>query len=253
MVITRYANGTYKTSDGKYGHVNDLDYTENKLDSLLTKYGAEPVLPKTFCGHWQSPVPLLEGLQVYASAYADEPRQDEYYAGTWSAEVDKDIEPDIGFYLDDLWTRDLILATPGATLPFLLSQHDTLFVAYPWPDQSVPRNIHKLLDATMWLLSEIRAGKRVEIGCYGAHGRTGTMIACLLVAQGMPAGKAVKWVREKHCEDAIENLSQARFIGRFSRLLKTGSLPPVPSPTWIAQKPKVKDWQSKINGWSFKK
>jgi hypothetical protein len=31
------------------------------------------------------------------------------------------------------------------------------------------------------LLDRARAGQRVEIGCYGGHGRTGTALACLAI------------------------------------------------------------------------
>jgi protein-tyrosine phosphatase len=57
-----------------------------------------------------------------------------------------------------------------------------------------------------------RAGQRVEIGCLGGHGRTGTALACLAVLSGEPANQAVAWVRTNYCSNAIETPEQAAFV-----------------------------------------
>ncbi|HKE75437.1 MAG TPA: hypothetical protein VKB57_17570, partial [Acidimicrobiales bacterium] len=65
------------------------------------------------------------------------------------------------------------------------------------------------------VLARARAGERVEIGCLGGHGRTGTALACLAVLCGHRAGDAVAWVRAAYCPGAVETDEQAAFVAAF--------------------------------------
>jgi hypothetical protein len=58
------------------------------------------------------------------------------------------------------------------------------------------------------LLERARLGERVEVGCLGGHGRTGTALACLAILTGHPPGEAVAWVRANYCADAVETAEQ---------------------------------------------
>jgi protein-tyrosine phosphatase len=64
-------------------------------------------------------------------------------------------------------------------------------------------------------LERARAGERVEVGCLGAHGRTGTALAALAVLAGHPADDAVAWVRRTYCDRAVETDEQADFVTRL--------------------------------------
>ncbi|GAA4599287.1 hypothetical protein BJY16_003025 [Actinoplanes octamycinicus] len=64
--------------------------------------------------------------------------------------------------------------------------------------------------------------ERVEIACFGGHGRTGTALACLAVLDGVPAREAVGYVREHYHRRAVETPWQRRFVARFDRV---GPLP----------------------------
>jgi hypothetical protein len=58
-----------------------------------------------------------------------------------------------------------------------------------------------------------RAGtERVEFACGGGRGRTGTALACLAVLDGVPASRAVEYVREKYDRHAVETPWQKRFV-----------------------------------------
>ena len=57
--------------------------------------------------------------------------------------------------------------------------------------------------------------ERVEIGCYGAQGRTGTALACLAVLCGHPPDDAVRWTRETYCVRAVETPDQEAFVRTF--------------------------------------
>jgi hypothetical protein len=48
-----------------------------------------------------------------------------------------------------------------------------------WPDFGVPDDAEQVLAALGSLLGRARAGQRVELGCLGGHGRTGTVLGCL--------------------------------------------------------------------------
>jgi hypothetical protein len=59
--------------------------------------------------------------------------------------------------------------------------------------------------------------ERVEVACGGGRGRTGTALACLAVLDGLPAGKAVAFVREHYDAHAVETPWQRRYVGRFAK------------------------------------
>jgi protein-tyrosine phosphatase len=83
-----------------------------------------------------------------------------------------------------------------------------------WPDFRLPAEPGALRDA----LAEVRErapAERVEVACGGGVGRTGTALACLAVLDGVPAERAVAWVREHYHRRAVETPWQRRFVARF--------------------------------------
>jgi hypothetical protein len=84
-----------------------------------------------------------------------------------------------------------------------------------WPDFGLPTDPEEarqvLHEAWGKTLTE-----RVEIGCQGGRGRTGTALACLAVIDGVPACQAVAFVREHYHPRAIETPWQRRYISRFT-------------------------------------
>jgi protein-tyrosine phosphatase len=110
----------------------------------------------------------------------------------------RDQQPDYGLYLDGRWQP------PWA--------HDHL----DWPDFGIPGDPALVLVALRSALDRARAGERVEVGCLGGHGRTGTALACLAVLAGHPATDAVAWVRASYCPKAVETPAQEAFITGLS-------------------------------------
>jgi hypothetical protein len=106
----------------------------------------------------------------------------------------RDAAPDFGLYLDDRW------APPWP--------HEQV----SWPDFGVPNDPAPVLAALRGLLARAEAGESVELGCLGAHGRTGTALACLAVLRGVKPGDAVPWVRAHYCARAVETPDQERFV-----------------------------------------
>lgn len=106
--------------------------------------------------------------------------------------------PDFGLYLDERW------APPWP--------HEHL----DWPDFGVPEDLGALRRALTDLLDRGRKGERVEVGCVGGHGRTGTALACLAVLTGTPANDALAWVRANYCYKAVETDVQEQLVATFS-------------------------------------
>lgn len=67
--------------------------------------------------------------------------------------------------------------------------------------------------ADIW---ERAATERVEVACGGGRGRTGTALACIAVIDGVPADRAVAYVREHYDRHAVETPWQRRYVERFT-------------------------------------
>lgn len=133
--------------------------------------------------HWhRSRIVLPDGTPVVpASFYAGDP-------------YGRDERPDYGLYLDPRWQ------------PPWPHRH------LDWPDFGVPDDRTELVAVLGSVLGRARAGQRVEMGCWGGHGRTGTAMAALAVMAGYPAGEAVGWVKANYCERAVETADQEALI-----------------------------------------
>jgi protein-tyrosine phosphatase len=169
-----------------------------------------------WCTHYQQPFDLGDGEVIFASAYQDSPMSYSNYGREIEGFV-----PDVGFYLDSLWSDSRsLLVTPGSDFPIVgRRQARQQTILFPWADRAAPRDMNVFDDAVEWLFSKIRDGKLVDTGCFASHGRTGTLLACMLVKKGMPALQARNQVRDKHCMQAIEGIAQDRFIYDYDELI----------------------------------
>jgi hypothetical protein len=114
--------------------------------------------------------------------------------------------PDFGLYLGSrrLWLRHrAVLAWPCSWVE--------------WPDFGLPADRERAVGHIHALHARALAGERVEVACGGGVGRTGTVLACLAVLAGVPAGEAVDWVRAHHHERAVETPWQRAWVSRFPR------------------------------------
>ena len=80
-----------------------------------------------------------------------------------------------------------------------------------WPDFRSPSDPRTALEVLRraW---ERAADERVEIGCRGGVGRTGTALAALVVLEGRRPEQAISWVRDGYHLRAVEMPSQWRFL-----------------------------------------
>ncbi|MEV4544466.1 Protein-tyrosine phosphatase [Micromonospora echinaurantiaca] len=86
-----------------------------------------------------------------------------------------------------------------------------------WPDFWIPVDRADALDALREALRRAHDGERVEVACRGGTGRTGTAIAALAILDGLPAERAVQWVRANYRPRAVETPWQRRWLRRLPR------------------------------------
>ncbi|HCA85949.1 MAG TPA: protein phosphatase [Streptomyces sp.] len=84
-----------------------------------------------------------------------------------------------------------------------------------WPDFRLPSSSAEAR-AVLGEAWERAAGERVELARGGGRGRTGTALACLAVLDGVPADRAVRFVREHYDSHAVEAPWQKRYVRRFA-------------------------------------
>ena len=108
-----------------------------------------------------------------------------------------DPDPDFGLYLDHRWE-----------MMDLAWEHEVL----AWPDFGVPSDREATHRAIRDAYGRAAAGERVEIGCLGGIGRTGTVLGCMAVLAGVPPTEARAWVRAHYHPLAIETDDQHRFV-----------------------------------------
>lgn len=82
---------------------------------------------------------------------------------------------------------------------------------FDWPDMTAPTHVPiRFWQRLLQLIPEHTA-----IACVGGHGRTGTALAALLIADGMGAEQAIRLVRTKHCDRAIETPGQEAYLRKL--------------------------------------
>jgi hypothetical protein len=84
-----------------------------------------------------------------------------------------------------------------------------------WPDFLLPRDRSGAVRLIRALHGRARAGEAVEVACGGGVGRTGTVLACLAVLDGLDPAAAVAWTRANHNPRAVETPWQRRWVARF--------------------------------------
>lgn len=160
-----------------------------------------------FCTHALDPYTLTDGTVIYLSGSADKK------ARTW--------EPDLAVYLAGSWVPQCVAFHIG------------------WIDYGLPTLPDaEFLKVARIALQSARDGETVEVGCFGGHGRTGTMVAVLdCLSMGRADSQlAIENVRDRHCYKAIENEKQEWFVHYIAAMLNGDPLPiyTPPKPAYVA-------------------
>jgi ADP-ribosyl-[dinitrogen reductase] hydrolase len=85
---------------------------------------------------------------------------------------------------------------------------------HPIPDGGTPLN-QRAMDAIIGSISEGRANGDVAVACMGGVGRSGTVVACALVAAGWDPEEAIGRVRRARHPTAVETHQQEVFVRKF--------------------------------------
>jgi hypothetical protein len=90
-----------------------------------------------------------------------------------------------------------------------------------WPDFGLPADPARAAAQIVAAWERARSGERLEVGCLGGRGRTGTVLACLAILSGVPAAHAVAWVRSTYHPEAVETPEQEAWVQWFADLLES--------------------------------
>jgi protein-tyrosine phosphatase len=102
-------------------------------------------------------------------------------------------------------------------------------VRHPIPDETAPRSAAEM-DEILSSVRSARAVGDVAVACMGGVGRSGTVVACALVAAGTAADVAIRRVRAVRHPTAVETGEQIGFVHHYERHVAegstTGTVPP---------------------------
>ena len=174
-------------------------------------FSYQPYLTKT-CDHNMDEFKLRTG-SIYLSAVRNKVKAKDAF------------KPTHGCYMDTSWMKERFLTSATVNLPTLnlLKDKDNLeqqVLHIRWPDRDIIP-VNDLHTAVVFCHGTVADNSKVlEIGCHGAHGRTGTLLAAIIVYQGATAEEAIDQVRSEHCSHAIETKSQEMLIKEYRNYIE---------------------------------
>jgi len=207
LTIEIYKHDDLALIEGADGYTGNI-FDNNKGSKLYNTVYSQSY--KTHCtkSHWMDEFKLKDDLTIYLSARKMHNKREK-----------GETLPDIGCYMDSGWMQDTFWLSPNCPSNdklFDTGEIPTLYI--DWRDMGVIP-VLEYSQAIIWCMSRLMEGQKLEIGCYGAHGRTGTLLAGILVYQGMTGTEAIKEVRSQHCKSAIETKVQEELIETYHKEL----------------------------------
>ena len=89
-----------------------------------------------------------------------------------------------------------------------------------WTDQGVPP-VGKEFWSALWAKVKDGGYKRVCVCCVGGHGRTGTLLAALLIViGGYDDLAAVQFIHDNYCDQAVESQEQDKYLMELAKSCK---------------------------------
>lgn len=195
------------TSDDFYGYGKQTTMPGFQLTKQSHKKYYPKVVP---CGHNRDKFQLRNGETVYLSSR--------------SGSLKKDDRPEVtmGCYLDDTWMKARVMFTsdfrPDNNFSQLFQENDYPYIVINWSDMGVIP-LTDFSEIVAWCMTQIKHGEQLDIACVGGHGRTGTLLAGILVFQNYTADEAIEKVRKDHCNKAIETIAQEQLIKQYYNAL----------------------------------
>ena len=159
-----------------------------------------------------------------------------------------EVETDLGIYLDSNWKSRLepvAFDMPMLNLPKSVAKPANILTQWgwkrpaihgiylPWADRGVP-SPDKVDLLLQWIDKLLDDGLRLEIACFGGHGRTGTLAAFIMLRRNpeYSAKYVIDYIRENYCKEAIESYEQEKRIYQ----LAGEEPPPMPAKVFTPSK-----------------
>ena len=101
---------------------------------------------------------------------------------------------------------------------YLVAEYGFQYLHLPVPDFHPP-TLQQAEQFIAFARKQREEGRAIAVHCRGGYGRTGTMLACYLVAKGETTEKAIETVRQRR-PGSIETREQERFIKTFENYLR---------------------------------
>jgi hypothetical protein len=168
-------------SKNSYSRGGNLDFWQSGTGSGK---GAATYSTQPRCYTTHKPMPIGEYL---------------IYGGSCSTPMVKDADIYVGF------ERGMQESTKS--YPWV--EGDSFY--FPIVDGNVPTSLEDTMLLLEYLADNLKAGKKIHIGCIGGHGRTGTILAAL-VHQMTGNKDAIAYVRANYCEKAVESTTQINWL-----------------------------------------
>jgi len=152
------------------------------------------------CYKTHKPLPLGGGLVIYGG----------------NAEAPKITDADIYVSVQHniMYSKAMFPWNPGEAFTFYI------------PDGGVPTNVREFKKLIEYLAENIKAGKKIHVGCIGGHGRTGMVFAALVVEM-LGDLDAITYVRKNYCKKAVETTKQVEFLNKLYGIKKVAGSHPV--------------------------
>lgn len=206
-------NGSYYEDWDDWGYGYGV-YSGTATTTAGTKTGTKTTPTYQKCRHYapESKIVLAEGIEIYPSSMSNKRSEEDLKAFT----------PDFGLYADYGWRpawRNEYVVFPDFGIP-------------TYTDLAIEQ-----INAAIVRAADLN--QKVEIGCIGGHGRTGTMLACMKiwashrVGEPMEPKDAIDWVHKNYCSHAIEGDQQEWWIQLYSHKVFNvpAKLEPMPEKT----------------------
>jgi len=116
--------------------------------------------------------------------------------------------------LKEMGIGAVVSLTPVPLPRKLLYEHDMAYLHLPVENFEAPE-IGQIKRFVEFCEENIRSSRAVLVHCLAGLGRTGTMLACYLVSEGMPPDAAIDYVRERR-PGSIETEEQEQAIFDFA-------------------------------------
>jgi len=113
----------------------------------------------------------------------------------------------------NVWLTDTYIPEAMFTLGLKAEDEKVAHILYPIDDMDAPKNDLRFTAMLDLLVERLKAGQTVTVSCFGGHGRTGLVLACLVGRAGTE--QAIAHIRAQGCEKWVESKTQVEFVSHI--------------------------------------